>query len=322
MKMKKLGNTGLKVSEISLGTMSFGRWIDEKASIDLIDIAIENGINSIDTADVYGRGQDNGVFSQLGEAESIVGKALKGRRDQVVLATKVCNRMGQGINEEGLNRRHILKSIEDSLKRLQTDYIDIYYAHRFDPNTPLEETLRTFEDLVRQGKVRYIACSNFQSWQVAKSHGISVKLELERFEAVQPQYSLLVRDIEKELIPFCQSEQVGVIVYSPLARGMLSGKYQTPDRFPDHSRAKAGEERLLDLLKQEANFEKVRQLQEIANQLGIPLAQMALAWILHQPAVTSAIIGATKKNQLESIIQSKEIHFEAAVLEQINSVTK
>ncbi|WP_205672222.1 aldo/keto reductase [Ammoniphilus sp. YIM 78166] len=322
MKMKRLGNTGLKISEISLGTMSFGRWIDEQSSLEILNIALENGINMIDTADLYGRGQDNGKFDQLGEAEVILGKALKGRRDDVIIATKVCNRMGSGINDAGLNRRHIMKSVEDSLQRLQTDYIDVYYAHRPDPDTPFEETIRAFDDLIRQGKVRYIACSNFQAWQVAKCHGISAQMGVERFEAVQPQYSLLVRDIEKELLPFCQSEQVGVIVYSPLARGLLSGKYKSATEFPSDSRAEAGEERLLDLLHQEKNLEKVHQLGRIADQLNVNLPQLALSWVLHNPIITSAIVGATKKEQLEDIIQSKEIILDKEILDQLDRITK
>ena len=216
MEYRKFGRTGLKVSAVSLGTMAFGRWIDEAASATILDLALNNGINLVDTANVYGEG----------ESERILGRLLKERRQDIVLATKVHGRVGQGVNDGGQSRYHIFKAVEDSLRRLQTDYLDLYQVHRFDPNTPLEETLRALDDLVRQGKVRYIGASNFAAWQLAKAHGISALHGLERFESLQPEYSLISREIEQEIVPFVQSEQVAVIVYSPLGRGILSGKYR------------------------------------------------------------------------------------------------
>ena len=293
MQYKNLGNTGLKVSNLALGTMAFGRWIDEQASAAIIEAALENGINFIDTANYYGKGQDTEVPYGTGESEEIIGRALKGRRDKIVLATKVGLNMGDGQNDRGLSRTHIMRQVEDSLKRLQTDYIDLYQVHRFDPNTPLEETLRALDDLVHQGKVRYIGCSNFAAWQIAKSHGISEKYNLAKFVSVQPQYNLLSREIETELLPFCESENVGVIVYSPLARGMLSGKYKTKGDFPPESRAAHGE-KLINQYFTDQNFEKVQRYQNLADENNVSLSQFAMSWILNQPAVTSALLGASK----------------------------
>ncbi|UNL87010.1 aldo/keto reductase [Priestia koreensis] len=293
MQYKQLGRTGLQVSNLCLGTMAFGRWIDEKASADILDTAIDQGINFIDTANYYGKGQDTEVPYGTGESEEIIGRALKGRRDDVVLATKVGIRMGHKKNQSGLSRTHIMREAEQSLKRLQTDHIDLYQVHIFDPNTPLDETLRALDDLVRQGKVRYIGCSNYAAWQIAKSHGISERLNLEKFISVQPQYNLLSREIEQELLPFCESEGVGVLTYSPMARGMLSGKYKHMGDVPADSRAARGE-KLIQNYFTERNFELVQQYQKIADQQEVSLSQFALSWVLNEPAVTSAIIGASK----------------------------
>lgn len=302
MQYKKLGKTGLEVSNLCLGTMAFGRWIGEDASNSIINAALENGINFIDTANYYGKGQDTEDPYGTGECETIIGKALKGKRDQVVLATKVGLRTGFGKNDAGLSRTHILREVEHSLHRLQTDYIDLYQIHRFDPNTPLEETLRALDDLVHQGKVRYIGCSNFAAWQIAKSHGISEKMNIEKFISVQPQYNLLSREIENELLPFCKSEEVGVLVYSPMARGMLSGKYKSPADAPPESRAAHGE-RLLKNYFTERNFELVDQYRALAEDNKVSLSQFALSWVLNQSAVTSAIIGASKVHHVTDAIK-------------------
>lgn len=293
MHYKKLGMTGLEVSSLCLGTMAFGRWIDKDASTEILNTAIEKGINFVDTANYYGKGQDEEIQYGTGESEEILGRALKGRRDKVVLATKVGIRMGHSKNESGLSRTHIMREIDNSLRRLKTDYIDLYQVHIYDPHTPLEETLRTLNDLVRQGKVRYIGCSNYTAWQIMKSHAISEKMNLEKFVSVQPQYNLLSREIEQELLPFCSSEGVGVMVYSPLARGMLSGKYKDANDVPPESRAAYGE-RLLKKYFSNHNFKMVEQFRRIAEQNNVSLPQLALSWVLNQPAVTSAIIGASK----------------------------
>lgn len=301
MKYRKLGNTGLKVSEISLGCMTFGRNIDEEKSRSVLDAALDAGINVLDTADVYGKGTDNGNIMEHGESEEILGNILKERRQQIILATKVKNRVGLGVNDAGLSRYHIMQGVENSLRRLQTDYIDLYQVHGFDKETPLEETLGALDDLVRQGKVRYIGCSNYAAWQIAKSHGISAVQGLNKFVSVQPEYNILSRDIEKELLPFCASEGVGVLTYSPLMRGLLSGKYKNGAAFPSGTRAANGEKRLT-MVMTEKNFKIVEQVREIADARGWTLPQFAIAWILHNPTVSSAIVGASRPEQLiESI---------------------
>lgn len=285
MEYRKLGRTGLKISAVSLGTMSFGRWIDEQASATILNLALDHGINLVDTANVYGG------------AERILGNLLKERRHDIVLATKVHGRVGEGVNDGGQSRYHIFKAVEDSLRRLKTDYLDLYQVHRFDPNTPLEETLRALDDLVRQGKVRYIGASNFAAWQLAKAHGISALHGLHRFESLQPEYSLISREIEKEIIPFVQSENVGVIVYSPLGRGILSGKYRAGEAPPEGSRLAAGEQRLEQLLQKNA-LQIAEAIKPLAEERGLTRAQYALVWVLSRPGITSAILGASKPEHI------------------------
>ncbi len=297
MQYQRLGRTGLEVSSLCLGTMAFGRWIDEAASETILNTAIDQGINFIDTANYYGTGQDTEVPYGTGESEAIIGRALKGKRDDVVLATKAGIRMGHGKNQSGLSRKHLMNEVENSLNRLQTDYIDLYQVHYFDPNTPLDETLRALDDLVHQGKVRYIGCSNYAAWQIMKSHAISERLNLASYISVQPQYNLLSREIERELLPFCESENVGVMAYSPMARGMLSGKYLTPNDAPPESRAAHGEKLLRKYFTDE-NFKKVDHYRSLAEQNRVSLSQFALSWVLNQPAVTSAIIGASKPHHV------------------------
>lgn len=293
MEFRRLGNSGLRVSKLCLGTMAFGRWIDERQSAEVIDAAFDVGINFIDTADVYGPGQDSGKHEEKGVSETILGKLLGKRRQHIVLATKVWQPMGDGPNDGGLSRKHILDAIDASLRRLQTDYIDLYQCHRFDPDVPLEETLRAFDDLIRQGKVRYIGCSNWAAWQIAKAHGLSDLKGLPRFISVQPQYSLLVRDIERELMPFCESEGVGIIPYSPIARGFLTGKYRKGEAPPENTRAAHGEPRL-KLLMTEKNWERVEAFRAVCAEWGMSMAHVALAWVLSKPAITSAIVGASR----------------------------
>ncbi|HYF95811.1 MAG TPA: aldo/keto reductase [Symbiobacteriaceae bacterium] len=301
MEYRNLGSSGLRVSRICLGTMAFGRWIDEAASARIIDTALEVGINFIDTADIYGKGMDSGSFAEKGLSEIILGNLLGSRRQQIVLATKVRHPMGPGPNDAGLSRGHIMAAVEGSLRRLKTDYLDLYQCHAFDPETPLDETLRALDDLVRQGKVRYIGCSNFAAWQIAKAHGISDRLGLARFSSVQPQYSLLVRAPEAELIPFCRSEGVGMMVYSPLGRGMLAGRYRTGEPLPQGSRAAAGE-RNLQLLMSDRNLERVERFRALCAVWEKPMAQVAFAWVLRDPVVTSAILGASRPGQLDDAV--------------------
>jgi 1-deoxyxylulose-5-phosphate synthase len=320
MQYKRLGKTGLEVSNLCLGTMAFGRWIDEDASISILNSAVENGINFIDTANFYGKGQDEAFLHGTGESEEIIGRALKGRRDEVVLATKVGLPMSEKKNQRGLSRVHIMREVENSLRRLQTDYIDLYQVHFFDHNTPLEETLRALDDLVHQGKVRYIGCSNYAAWQIAKSHGLSERLNLAKYISVQPQYNLLSREIEQELLPFCDSEGVGVMVYSPMARGMLSGKYKGPDDLPAESRAARGE-KLIKNYFTDSNFQLVDQYRKIAEKQDVSLSQFALSWVLNQQIVTSAIIGASKLHHVTDAVKISDWRWSKELLHEVDQVT-
>jgi aryl-alcohol dehydrogenase-like predicted oxidoreductase len=299
MRYKKLGRTGLKVSEICLGTMTFGDQVGETEAINIMKSALAAGVNFFDTADMY----------VGGKSEQIVGRALKGERDFVVLASKVGNRMGPGANDTGLSRKHIMKAVEDSLRRLETDYLDLYYVHLPDYDTPIEETLRALDDLVHQGKVRYIACSNFRAWQLCKALWVSDVHNLARFDCIQSPYNLLTRDIEYELLPLCASEGVGVSVYNPLAGGLLTGKHDPAKppakgtRFTLESIGPMYYERYWSA----SNFEAVAHLKEIANEHGRNLIQFSLAWILSNEVITSAICGASSVKQLEQNLGATEV---------------
>lgn len=300
MRYRLLGGTGLKVSEICLGTMTFGSrpgprtvpGAEEAESLSVISAFLDQGGNFIDTANGYAEGR----------SEEIIGKALHGRRDQVVLATKVFFPTGAGPNAKGLSRKHILEAVEASLRRLATDYVDLYQVHCYDSRTPLEETLSALDALVRQGKVRYVGCSNFAAWQLAKALGISAARSLSRFECLQPQYSLVVRAADRELLPLCRSERIGVIAWSPLAGGFLTGKYQPGREPPRDSRlvesdpaSRGWTERFLTV----HNFGILAALEDAARALGKTPAQTALAWALEVPGMTSVIIGARSRGQLE-----------------------
>jgi aryl-alcohol dehydrogenase-like predicted oxidoreductase len=305
MKTRRMGQTGLKVSELCLGTMTFGHQADERTSFAILDRAAEAGVSFLDTADCY---PVPPTPETAGRTEEIVGKWLAGKRDRFVVATKCRVRTGTGPNDEGLSRRHILRSVEDSLRRLGTDWIDLYQAHSPDPETPLEESLRAFDDLVRQGKVRYVGCSNYPAWQVALGLGTSDRLGLERFDCVQPRYNLLHRDIEAELLPLCRDQGVGVIAYNPLAGGFLSGKYASLEQVPPGTRFSLG--KTGDLYRErywhKAQHEAVKQLKRHFDAKGTPLVRVAIAWVLAQPGVTSAILGASRPEQLADSLAGAE----------------
>lgn len=300
MKYRKLGRTGLMVSEICLGTMTYGNQIDEVESSKLIAWALDAGINFVDAADMYVDGQ----------TEEIVGKALKGVRQSVVLATKVgAWQSGPGVNDIGLSRKHIMDGIEGSLRRLGTDYVDIYYTHKPDNATPIEETLRTLEDLLRQGKVRYIGCSNYLAWQLCKALWASDVNKLARFDCIQPPYNLITRGIEDELLPLCTSDRVGVCVYNPLAGGLLTGKHD-PDRPPARGTRFSNQRQgktYSDRYWLPSNFEAVARLNKAAEKHGHSMAQFSLAWILNNPAITSIICGANSIKQLEENVGAVEV---------------
>ena len=289
MDYMNLGSSGVKVSPLCLGTMMFGDATDEKDSIQIIHRAMDEGINFIDTANVYNDG----------EAERILGKALGDRRDRVVLATKVCGPRGEGPNDGGLSRYHILAEVENSLKRLNTDHIDIYILHRPDYATALEETLAAVDDLVRQGKVRYLGCSNFYAWQVCETLWISDRRNVAPVVCVQPLYNIVNRDPEVELFPFCREHGIGAMVYSPLARGVLAGKYLPGQPPPEGSRAARKDRRMLVTELREESFEVAQKLKPLAEAHGKTMTQFSLNWALRNPTVTSAIVGPRTEEQLE-----------------------
>jgi aryl-alcohol dehydrogenase-like predicted oxidoreductase len=314
-----MGNTGLKVTEICLGTMTFGHQCDEPTSFAILDKAAEHGVNFLDTADAYPVPPSP---ETAGRTEVIVGNWLQGRRDRFVLATKCRIRVGHGANDEGLSRRHILKAVEDSLRRLRTDYIDLYQAHMPDADTPLDETLRAFDALVRQGKVRYIGCSNYPAWQVALGLGICARLGLARLDCVQPRYNLLYREIESELLPLCRDQGLGVIVYNPLAGGFLSGKYRSLETLPPGTRFTLG--KTGDLYRerywQQAQHEAVEHLRRFLEPRGKSMVQVAIAWVLAQPGITSAIVGASRPEQLEESLGAVQLTLDAEETEACNTL--
>jgi aryl-alcohol dehydrogenase-like predicted oxidoreductase len=311
MNYKSLGKCGLKVSQICLGTNNFGGQVSEKAAIEIVDKALDCGINVIDTANIY----------TGGKSEEIIGKAVKGRRDEFVIATKVGFNIGQGPNQGGLSRKHILFQIERSLKSLQTEFVDIYYLHRFDLETPLEETLRTLNDLVRMGKVRYPACSNFAAWQIAKAHEICEKHDLEKLVAVQPPYNLLQRDIEKDTLPYCQQEGLGVLTYTPLMGGFLTGKYSKDASAPAGSRFEYNP-RLWDRFNKESSFAVLEQIRSVAGDVGVPMSKLAIAWILKNPTITAPIVGASSLEQVEENSRIAEINISDETYQKLGELTK
>jgi aryl-alcohol dehydrogenase-like predicted oxidoreductase len=311
MDYKSLGGSGLKVSRICLGTNNFGGQIGENDSIAIVNKALDCGINVVDTADVYTGGR----------SEEIVGKAVKGRREEVIIATKVGFGVGQAPNRSGLSRKHILSQVEHSLKSLQTDFIDLYYLHRFDRETPLEETLRTFNDMVREGKVRYVACSNFAAWQIAKAHEICEAHDLEKFVAVQPPYNLFQREVENDLLPYCEQEGLGVLTYTPLMGGFLTGKYSKATPPPAGSRYDYNQ-RLGQRVNQESNFEVLEHLERVAQDAGISMSKLAIAWILKNPIVTAPIVGASSIEQVEENCRLTEINLGDEIYRRLNDLTK
>jgi aryl-alcohol dehydrogenase-like predicted oxidoreductase len=303
---RRMGRTGLKVSALCLGTMTFGHQCDEQTSFAILGRAADAGVDFLDTADVYPVPPSP---ETAGRTEEIVGRWLEGRRDRFVLASKCRFRVGTDPNDEGLSRRHVLRAVEDSLRRLRTDWIDLYQAHSPDPETPREETLRAFDDLVRQGKVRYVGCSNFPAWQVALGLGDSRRLGLAAWSCVQPRYNLLYREIEAELLPLCREEGLGVIPYNPLAGGFLSGKYQTlhePQAGTRFALGKTGE-LYRERYWHQAQLEAVGRLRRHFDARGVPLATAAVAWVVSRPGVTSAIIGASRPEQLDATLAGAEL---------------
>jgi len=311
MQYRHLGRSGVRVSEICLGSwLTYGAAVDDGRAAACIRKAYELGVNFFDTANVYARG----------EAEKVVGKVLKEfPRESFVLATKAFWPMGDGPNDRGLSRKHLMEQFHASLKRLQVDYIDLYQCHRFDPETPLEETLRALDDLITQGKVLYIGFSEWSAAQIAEALGIQRQLNLDRFVSSQPYYNMLGRGIEKEVIPLCEREGIGQIVFSPLAQGVLTGKYQPGQPPPADSRAADPNANMFMSLN-DAVLEKVQKLRPIAERNGLTMAQMALAWCLRLPNISSVITGATRPEQVEENVRASGVTLSTEDLTEIDSV--
>ena len=320
MQYRTLGDTGLLVSRLCLGTMTFSSGegvyqhigkVDQSGADALVHASLEAGVNVFDTADVYSHG----------ESETMLGQSFKNldiARKDVVLATKVYMRMGQGRNDVGASRGHIMDAVEASLKRLQTDYIDLYQVHQSDPVTPLDETLRALDDLVRQGKVRYIGCSNWQAWKIATALGVSERRNLERFNALQAYYSLAGRDLERELIPLLKAERIGLLVWSPLAGGLLSGKFSRDNQAPEGSRRSGFDFPVVDKERAWAVLDAVR---PIAAAHDCTPARVALAWLLSKDAVTSVIVGAKRLDQLGDNLASVDLSLGAEEIARLDAVS-
>jgi len=342
MEYRRMGRTGLKVSTLCLGTMTMGKQVDEPTSLGIIERALDLGVNFIDTADLY----VNGV------TEQIVAKAIKGKRDSVVVASKgghvrqLSGRYGEqkisgpidiarpkaftpwqagaeiGPNDMGLSRKHLMQALEGSLKRLGTDYLDIYYAHMPDYDTPLDETLRAMDDMVRQGKVRYLGCSNFRAFQLGQALRISDLHNLARWEVIQPPFNLLARDVEYELLPLCLDEGVGVVPFSPMAAGLLSGKYEKgkePIQGARYSLGHMGYNYNRPYWN-DANFAAIEQLKMIAAEAGMVMPRFALAWVLSNPAITAVSNGATSVAQLEENLAATDVKLSQDALAACNAV--
>lgn len=309
MEIRSLGRTGLKVTNLCLGTMTFGNQADKKASFEILDKAYETGVNFIDTADVYPIGRQSHAVA--GATESIIGEWLQGRRDKLVLATKCFGAMGPGPNEKGLSRKHIFTAVEDSLRRFKTDYLDLYQAHQYDKDTPMEETLRALDDLIQQGKVRYIGISNWRAWQVAKANGIAERKNYARIVSVQPRYNLLFRMIEDDLVPMALDEGIGIITYNPLAGGMLSGRYGKNARIEEGTRFGLGNNSGVfyqERYWKEATLDAVDRYRIWCAEQELNPVTTAVKWVTQQSGITSAIIGASRPEQLDASLQAADMN--------------
>ncbi|MGC9349776.1 MAG: aldo/keto reductase [Anaerolineae bacterium] len=308
MQYRSLGNSGTRVSAVGLGTNQFGGKVDQKGVNNIIDAALDHGINMIDTADVY----------QSGRSEEALGRTLKGRWNRVVLATKVYGSTGQGPNDRGASRYHMMDAIEASLCRLQTDHIDLYQIHRWDDETPIEETLRTLDDLIAMGKVRYIGASNFAAWQLAHANLLAKLKGWTSFVTIQNHYHMLERGIEDEVMPYCDAFNVGVLPYFPLGGGFLTGKYKRNAPVPPGSRGESSS--YVQRYMTDENYTIVEKLTDWAEKRGRTMSQLAHAWLLSRPQVCSVISGATKISQVEENAESADWNLSEEALSQVNAV--
>lgn len=308
MKYRSLGSSGLKVSAIGLGTNQFGGKVDKKIAIDIVHAALDLGVNLIDTADVY----------RSGSSEEFIGAALEGRRSRALVATKVRGKTGEDPNEQGASRQHILEGVEASLRRLNTDYIDLYQIHSWDPETPIEETMRVLDDLVRSGKVRYIGASNFSAWQLTWSNALAELRGWTAFVSIQPHYHMFERGIEKELIPACQYFEIGILPYFPLAGGFLTGKYRQGEPAPAGSRGESSP--YVQRYMTDENYAILKQLEGFAGERDHTLNELAHAWLAAQPQVSSVISGATKVEHVQANAKAGDWELSPEEAEQVRAI--
>ena len=316
----KLGQTGLTVSRLVLGTMTFGLQTDEETSIKILNTAAEAGINFLDTADVYPLG---GGLPTAGRTEEIIGRWLKGKREHFIVATKAVGKVGSAPWDQGSSRKHILDAIDASLKRLGTDYVDPYQLHSDDASTPLDETIEALDTIVRAGKVRYIGVSNFLAYRLARALGRADVRHLTRFVSIQPRYNLLFREIERELLPLAQEEGLAVIPYNPLAGGLLTGKHNLAEEQTSGTRFTLGAaaERYQDRYWHDREFNTVEQLRTVADLAGLSLTSLAVAWVLANPIITAPIIGASRPEQLFDSLKAVEVKLDDNLKQKLDDIT-
>ena len=308
MKYRQLGASGLQVSAVGLGANNFGGRLDSGRTEVVVHAALDSGVNLIDTSNSYGKGH----------SEEFIGRALRSRRHRAVIATKVSSRVADGPNNAGNSRKHILDQVDTSLRKLGTDYIDLYQIHWWDPNTPIEETLRALDDLVRLGKVRYSGCSNFAAWQVCEAHWTARSLGINGFVSVQPRYSIMYRHPERELIPFCSKYGVGILPYFPLENGFLTGKYRRGQQAPEGTRLAQSDRGLFT----GKNFDMLEGLERFANERGHSVLELAFAWLLAKPEVSSVIAGATRPDQVAANAKSAGWALISDEVKQVDAIVK
>jgi aryl-alcohol dehydrogenase-like predicted oxidoreductase len=320
MQHVRFGRTGMQVSRLCLGTMTFGLQCDEPTSFAILDRAAEAGVTFLDTADVYPLG---GTLDSVGRTEQIVGKWLRGKRDRFIVATKCGGRTGPAPWQQGTSRKHVLDAVDASLKRLGTDYVDLYQIHHHDPGTPSDETLEAFDTVVRSGRARYIGCSNYHAYRVARALGRSEARGLATFVSVQPRYNLLFRQIERELLPLCAEEGLAVMPYNPLAGGLLTGKHQRKATPPEGTRFTLGTAggMYTERYWKDREFDAVERVAALAREAGLEMATLAVAWTLAHPAVTTPIIGASSPAQLAASVAAVELNLDPALKTTLDELT-
>ena len=312
MEYRNLGNSGVKVSEVGLGTDQFGKRVDIDTVKQIVDVALDSGVNFIDTANIYSRGL----------SEEYLGAALEGRRHEVVLASKGRSPMGDGPNERGASRYHLMGALEDSLRRLRTDHVDLYQIHRFDETTPMDETMRTLDEMVGSGKVRYIGASNYQSWQICRSNDLAERYGWEPFVTIQPHYHMLEREVEREIVPYCRAFNIGILPYFPLAAGFLTGRHKLGEEPPSDTRAAAGggARRYIGRYATEENFATVASLTAWASERGHTIVDLAIAWLLGEPLVSSVIAGVSKVEHVAPNARAGEWKLSADDLGEVRAI--